>query len=66
MGKKRILLVDDHAIVRAGFRYLLESEHGYEIREVDSAEEACRIYGEFAPDVVVMDMMMPGMGGLLG
>lgn len=64
--KTRILLVDDHAIVRAGFRYLLESDHSYDIREVDSAEAACSVYTEFAPQVVVMDMMMPGMGGLEG
>lgn len=62
----KILLVDDHAVVRAGFRYLLESEGQYEVREVDSAEEACGVYNEFRPDVVVMDMMMPGMGGLEG
>jgi len=66
MEKTRILLVDDHAIVRAGFRYLLESDQGYEIREVESAEEACSVYGEYLPHVVVMDMMMPGMGGLEG
>lgn len=64
--KTRILLVDDHAIVRAGFRYLLETDHSYDIREVDSAEAACSVYTEFAPQVVVMDMMMPGMGGLEG
>jgi len=64
--KTRILLVDDHAIVRAGFRYLLESDRSYDIREVDSAEAACSVYTEFAPQVVVMDMMMPGMGGLEG
>jgi two-component system invasion response regulator UvrY len=52
--------------VRAGFRYLLEGENGYEIHEVASAEEACAVYNDFRPDVVVMDMMMPGMGGLEG
>ncbi len=66
MNRKKILLVDDHAVVRAGFRYLLESSDDYDIEEVDSAEEACRIYNDFKPDVVVMDMMMPGMGGLEG
>ncbi|HDP89349.1 MAG TPA: response regulator transcription factor [Thioalkalivibrio sp.] len=60
------MLVDDHAIVRFGFRYLLEDEPGLEIREVESAEAACSVYTEFAPQVVVMDMMMPGMGGLEG
>lgn len=64
--KVRILLVDDHAIVRAGFRYILESECDYEIKEVNTAEEACSVYNEFKPDVVVMDLVMPGMGGLEG
>ena len=64
--KAKLLLVDDHAIVRAGFRHLLENDSDYEIREVDSAEEACRIYSEFQPDAVIMDLLMPGMGGLQG
>lgn len=66
MSRSKILLVDDHAVVRAGFRYLLEGENGYEIHEVSSAEEACAVYNDLRPDVVVMDMMMPGMGGLEG
>lgn len=61
--KTRLLLVDDHAIVRAGFRYLLESDADYEILEADSAEEACKVYGDYKPDAVIMDLMMPGMGG---
>jgi len=65
-NKARLLLVDDHAIVRAGFRYLLESDADYEIREVNTAEEACRIYSEYQPDAVIMDLLMPGMGGLQG
>jgi len=64
--KTKLLLVDDHAIVRAGFRYLLESEADYDIMEVDSAEEACQVYGDYKPDAVIMDLMMPGMGGLEG
>jgi len=64
--KTRLLLVDDHAIVRAGFRYLLESDADYDIMEVDSAEEACQVYGDYKPDAVIMDLMMPGMGGLEG
>ena len=65
-NKTKLLLVDDHAIVRAGFRHLLESDADYEIREVDTAEEACRIYSEYRPDAVIMDLLMPGMGGLQG
>lgn len=64
--KARILLVDDHAIVRAGFRYILESECEYDIREVNTAEEACSAYSDFRPDAVIMDLVMPGMGGLEG
>ena len=66
MSKIKLLLVDDHAIVRAGFRYLLESDADYEIREVNTAEEACNIYNEYNPDAVIMDLIMPGMGGLEG
>lgn len=65
-NKAKLLLVDDHAIVRAGFRYLLENDADYEIREVSTAEEACRIYSEYKPDAVIMDLLMPGMGGLQG
>ena len=64
--KVKLLLVDDHAIVRAGFRHLLKSDADYEIKEVDSAEEACKVYGDYQPDAVIMDLMMPGMGGLEG
>ena len=64
--RAKLLLVDDHAIVRAGFRYLLESDADYEIREVDTAEEACSVYSEYKPDAVIMDLIMPGMGGLEG
>ncbi len=64
--KTKLLLVDDHAIVRAGFRYLLENESKYDFLEVDSAEEACQVYADYQPDVVIMDLMMPGMGGLEG
>lgn len=64
--KTKLLLVDDHAIVRAGFRYLLESDADYDIMEVNSAEEACQVYGDYKPDAVIMDLMMPGMGGLEG
>ena len=51
--KARILLVDDHAIVRAGFRYILESECEYDIKEVNTAEEACSVYSDFKPDAVI-------------
>ena len=66
MAKKTtIVLVDDHAVVRAGVRRLLEQEPLFEvIGEAESGEKAYQIFGELKPDVVVMDLSMPGMGGL--
>lgn len=64
--KAKILLVDDHAVVRAGFRYLLESGSDYQVSEASSSEEAYQAYGELEPDVVVLDVSMPGMGGIEG
>ncbi len=61
----RVLLVDDHAVVRMGFRLLLQSTAEMSVvAEADSGEAACQLYVEFDPDVVVMDLAMPGMGGL--
>ncbi len=61
----RVLLVDDHAVVRTGFRLLLQSQSDISVvAEAPSGEAACQIYAELAPDVVVMDLGMPGMGGL--
>jgi len=60
----RVMLVDDHAVVRTGFRLLLQSADISVIAEADSGEAACQLYLELAPDVVVMDLAMPGMGGL--
>jgi two-component system invasion response regulator UvrY len=61
----RILLVDDHAVVRMGFRLLLQSVADMSVvAEAESGEAACQIYSELTPDVVVMDLAMPGMGGL--
>lgn len=61
----RVLLVDDHAVVRMGFRLLLQSVAEISvIGEADSGESACRLYMELNPDVVIMDLAMPGMGGL--
>jgi two-component system, NarL family, invasion response regulator UvrY len=61
----RVLLVDDHAVVRTGFRLLLQSQPDINVvAEAQSGEAACQIYAELTPDVVVMDLGMPGMGGL--
>jgi len=61
----RVLLVDDHAVVRMGFRLLLQLNEDIKVvAEAESGEAACQCYLELAPDVVVMDLAMPGMGGL--
>lgn len=61
----RVLLVDDHAVVRTGFRLLLQSLAEIAVvAEAESGEAACQRYLELTPDVVVMDLAMPGMGGL--
>jgi len=61
----RVMLVDDHAVVRTGFRLLLQSTPEVSVvGEAASGEAACQRYAELAPDVVVMDLAMPGMGGL--
>lgn len=61
----RVLLADDHAVVRTGFRLLLQSSPGVEVvGEADSGEAACQRYGELMPDVTVLDIAMPGMGGI--
>lgn len=60
-----VLLVDDHAVVRAGYRHLLQSVSDIQVvAEAGSGEDAYRIYGDLHPDVTVMDISMPGMGGL--
>lgn len=63
--KARVLLADDHPVVRAGYRYLLEKA-GYLVDGVGSAESAYQFYQENNPDVVIMDISMPGMGGMEG
>ncbi|MGE5652380.1 response regulator transcription factor [Noviherbaspirillum sp. UKPF54] len=60
----KILLADDHAIVRMGFRLLLEGAGAAVAGEAGSGEEALRLYADVVPDVLVMDVSMPGTGGL--
>lgn len=61
----RILLADDHAVVRSGLRRLLEQNGEMQvIAEAGSGEQAYQLFSELKPDVVVMDLSMPGMGGL--
>ncbi len=61
---RRILLADDHAVVRLGFRLLLEGVGAEVVAEADRGEGAIRLYAEHDPDVLVMDVSMPGIGGL--
>jgi two-component system response regulator NreC len=61
----RILLVDDHAVLRAGLRALLEAEPGFlVVGEAGTGEEGVMKAKQLLPDVVVMDLSMPGAGGL--
>lgn len=61
----RVLLVDDHDVVRTGFRLLLQTQAELSVAgEASSGEAAYRLYLELEPDVVVMDLAMPGMGGI--
>ncbi len=60
----RVMLVDDHALVRMGFRMLLGNAEIEVVAEAQTGEEACQKVPQVKPDVVVMDLSMPGMGGL--
>jgi NarL family two-component system response regulator YdfI len=63
--KIRVLVADDHLIVREGLRLILETEAGFElIGEAADGAEAVRLAGELLPDVVLMDLRMPIMDGL--
>src|ERR671927_904616 len=60
----RVLIVDDHDLFRTGLRNLLEGEGVQIVGEASGGQEALDIVRELAPDVVVMDLNMPGMGGV--
>ena len=60
----RVLLVDDHAVVRAGYRMLLQNSPEVEIvAEAGNGEAAYRSFAQHRPDVVIMDLSLPGMSG---
>jgi DNA-binding NarL/FixJ family response regulator len=61
----RVLLVDDHAVVREGYRRLLERTGQIVVcAEAESGEQAYRLFGEQPVDVVIMDITLPGIGGI--
>ena len=65
MSELTILLVDDHPVVREGYRRLLERIPGYRVvAEADDAASAYQAYQKTKPDVVVMDLSLPGVGGI--
>lgn len=64
-AKIRVMLIDDHAVVRVGFRMLLGISPDIEVvGEADSGEAAYQHFAAIRPDVAVMDLSMPGMGGI--
>jgi len=65
MGNIKVLLAEDHTIVRKGLRSLLEDEEGIEvIGEAEDGREAIKLAEKLHPDIVVMDIAMPGLNGL--
>lgn len=62
--KIRVMLVDDHAVARAGYRFLLDNLDDIQVAaDASSGEEALRLYADVRPDVVILDLTMPGIGG---
>ncbi|WP_315778672.1 response regulator transcription factor [Bradyrhizobium sp. SZCCHNPS1003] len=62
-----ILLVDDHAVVREGYRSMLQKQPGLRVvAEAADGAEAYRLFKEVRPDLVIMDLTMPGVGGIEG
>lgn len=64
-NKIKVLLVDDHAVVRAGFKLLLSTSAEIEVvAEAERGEQAIQLYQDYQPDIIVLDLSMPGIGGL--
>ena len=60
-----VVLVDDHDLIRAGIRYMLSDVPGIKVvGEADNGEDGLKLARELSPDVVLMDIRMPGVGGL--
>jgi two-component system, NarL family, response regulator NreC len=65
MGMQRILVVDDHAVIRKGIQSILGAWPEWQVSgEAANGEEAVRLTKDLKPDIVLMDISMPGMGGL--
>ncbi|HPG19955.1 MAG TPA: response regulator transcription factor, partial [Flexilinea sp.] len=65
MNKIRIVLVDDHEVVRLGLKSLLEQGSRFEVvGEASNAKEAIEITGKLRPDIVLMDIRLPGQSGI--
>ena len=63
--RTKIMLVDDHSVVREGYRALLQKQSQLEVvAEASDGAEAYRLYKQVAPDLVIMDLTMPGFGGV--
>ena len=61
----RVLVVDDHAVIRRGVQGILSTYPEWDLcGETDNGQDAIRLAGELAPEVVIMDVSMPGMNGL--
>ena len=65
MNKISVILADDHAVVRMGFRLLLQDTKDIEVAgEAESGEEVIKLLNTLTADLIVMDLSMPGIGGL--
>jgi two-component system, NarL family, response regulator NreC len=65
MSNIRVLVADDHGVVRKGLRFLLQTDPGIEVvGEAGDGREAVRMAGELSPDIIVMDITMPQLNGI--
>jgi two-component system, NarL family, invasion response regulator UvrY len=60
----KILIVDDHPIVRSGLRRLLSTEPDFDLEDAATGQEALRVFRQFQPDLVILDLNLPGISGL--